>query len=131
MSEVSSNDPVVTFSLQNAPNREDATHIISLQALTQPESSAVADGEVMGADQFARNTTLMADTDYTVVMGFDENGRFLASLFGISVGTDQDAKFIHELQEGTNETWWFHVETGSQGSVTLLGGWEFTFDSVK
>lgn len=132
LDEVSSSDPVVTFSLQNAANREDATRIISLQALTQPESTAIENGTTAAADQFARNTTLVANTDYTVVMGFDGNGRFLASLFGFSTSTDEDANFIHaQPEEWANESWWFHIETGEQGSVTLLGGWDFTFDKVN
>ncbi len=132
MSEVSSSNPIVTFSLQNAENRADATRIISLQALTQPESAASENGETMAADQFARNTTLVPDESYTVVMGLDANGRFLASLFGFSTTTNEDANFIHiQPEEWANDAWWFHIETGGQGSVTLLGGWDFAFDSVK
>ncbi len=131
LDEVSSSDPVVTFSLQNAANREDATRIISLQALTQPESTAIENGTATAADQFARNTTLVAGTDYTVVMGFDANGRFLASLFGFSTSTEEDAKFIHIQPDWVDENWWFHIETDEQSGVTLLGGWDFTFDSVN
>ena len=132
MSEVSSSNPVVTFSLQNAANRADATRIISLQALTQPESNASENGETMAANQFARNTTLVSGESYTVVMGLDGNGRFLASLFGFSTNTNEDAKFVYDQPEDwTSDTWWFHIESGDQGRVTLLGGWDFAFDTVK
>lgn len=132
MSDVNPNDPAVTFSLQNAQNPENATRVIALNVLNQPESVAIENGEAVTADQFARNTTLAADTDYTVVMGFDANGRFLASLFGFSTTTDEDANFVHlEPEDWADETWWFHIETGDQSSVTLLGGWEIAFDGVK
>lgn len=132
MSEVGSSSPVVTFSLQNAANAADATRVISLQALTQPESTASENGETMAADQFARNTTLVPNESYTVVMGLDGNGRFIASLFGFSTTTNEDANFIHiQPEEWASDTWWFHIETGDQSSVILLGGWDFAFDSVK
>ena len=132
MSAVDDTNPPVTFILQNAQNREDATRIITLEAVAQPHSSAIENGEALGADQFARNTTLQPNVDYTMTMGFDENGRFLASIFGYSVSTQEDARFIHEQPaEWTNDTWWFAIDTGDQGTVTLLGGWEFNFDTVK
>lgn len=132
LTSVDETDPAVTFILQNAQNRADATRIITLEAVTQPHSSAIENGDAMGADQFARNTTLEPNVDYTMTMGFDENGRFLASIFGFSTSTTEDARFIHEQPaEWASDTWWFAIDTGSQGTVTLLGGWEFNFDTVK
>ncbi len=132
LSEASSSEPPVTFSLQNAPNQADATRIINLRALTRPESAAIEAGEAVGADKFALNTTLVANESYTVVMGFDENGRFLASLFGFSTNVQDDANFVHiEPAEWASETWWFHIDTGPQGHIILLGGWEFNFDAVR
>lgn len=129
---VDETNPPVTFILQNAQNREDATRIITLEAVAQPHSSAIEKGEATAADQFARNTTLQPEINYTMTMGFDENGRFLASIFGFSVGTEEDARFIHEQPaEWASDTWWFAIDTGNQGTVTLLGGWEFNFDTVK
>ena len=130
--EVNSTEPVVTFTLQNAPNRADATRVISLRVLTQPDSVAIEDGEEMAASQFARNTTLVADSSYTVIMGLDENGRFLATLFGfVGSSTAEDAIFKYDLPDWTQDTWWFSIDTGSQGSVTLISGWDLTFDTVK
>ena len=132
MSEVSSSTPVVTFSLQNAANPAEATRVITLLALRQPESASLENGAAMAADQFARNTTLSSEESYTAVMGLDGNGRFLASIFGFSTNVQEDANFVHvEPEEWASETWWFHVEASGQGSVTLLGGWDFAFDSVK
>lgn len=129
---VDETNPPVTFILQNAQNREDATRLITLEAVTQPHSSAVENGEATAADQFVRNTTLEPNVDYTMTMGFDENGRFLATIFGFSTSTTEDARFIHEQPaEWASDTWWFAIDTGSQGTVTLLGGWEFNFDTVK
>ncbi len=132
MSEVSSSNSIVTFSLQNAANSDDATRVITLQALRQPESESLENGEATAADQFARNTTLSPDESYTAVMGLDGNGRFLASIFGFSSGVEEDANFVHvEPEAWANETWWFHIETSNEGSVTLLGGWDFGFDAIK
>lgn len=131
LDEVSRTDPVVTFSLQNAQNREDATRIISLHALTQPDSVSIENGEEMAASKFARNTTLIAGESYTVIMGLDENGRFLATLFGFSGFTTEDAVFTYEFPDWAEDTWWFNIDTGDQGRVTLIGGWDFTFDAVK
>ncbi|MCA9955843.1 MAG: hypothetical protein KC434_14035 [Anaerolineales bacterium] len=130
--EVNSTDPVVTFTLHNAPNAADATRIISLRVLTQPDSVAIENGEEMAASQFARNATLVADSSYTVIMGLDENGRFLATLFGfVGSSTAEDAIFKYDLPDWTQDSWWFSIDTGSQGSVTLISGWDFTFDTVK
>lgn len=132
MSGVSETDPSVTFFLHNAQNREEATRIITLQAVTQPQSSALENGEAVGADQFARNTTLASGVDYTMTMGFDANGRFVASIFGFSTSTQEDARFIYEQPaDWADDTWWFSLDTGNQGLVTLLGGWEFNFDTVR
>lgn len=130
--QIDNDDPTVTFSLQNAPNRADATRIVELRVLAQPESSAIENGEATAADRFARNTTLEVGTSYTAVMGLDASGRFLASVFGFSSNTEEDANFVHvEPEAWANDTWYFHLETGNQGSVTLLGGWEFNFETVK
>lgn len=132
LDEVSSTNPVVTFSLQNAQNRADATRVITLQALAQPDSSAIENGAEITANQFTRNTTLVAGQSYTVIMGLDGNGRFLATLFGFVGGTTaDDAIFTYNLPGWPQDTWWFTIDTGSQGRVTLLGGWDFTFDTVK
>lgn len=132
LAEVSSTDPEVTFTLQNAPNVADATRIISLRVLTQPDSAAIENGVEMPASQFARNATLVADSSYTVIMGLDENGRFLATLFGfVGSSTAEDAIFKYDLPDWTQDSWWFSIDTGSQGSVTLLSGWDLTFDTVK
>jgi hypothetical protein len=129
---VDETNPPVTFILQNAQNREDATRVITLEAVIQPHSGAIENGEATDADQFARNTTLEPNVDYTMVMGFDEDGRFLASIFGFSVGTEEDARFIHQQPaDWASDTWWFAIDTGTQGTVTLLGGWEFNFDAVR
>ncbi|MCA9919197.1 MAG: hypothetical protein KC445_14655 [Anaerolineales bacterium] len=132
LDEVNSTDPVVTFSLQNAQNQADATRIISVQALAQPDSVALENGAEMPANQFSRNTTLVGGQSYTVIMGLDENGRFLASLFAFVGGTTaDDAIFTYDLSDWSQDTWWFTIDTGSQGRVTLLGGWDFTLDMVK
>lgn len=132
LDEVNSTDPVVTFTLQNAPNRADATRVISLWVLTQPDSVAIEDGTEMAASQFARNATLEADNSYTVIMGLDANGRFLATLFGfMGSSTAEDAIFKYDLPNWTQDTWWFSIDTGDQGRVTLLSGWDLTFDTVK
>ena len=132
LSNVDNDEPAITFSLQNAQDPAQATRVITLQATTQPQSSALENGEAMMADQFARNTNLAANVDYTMTMGLDENGRFVASIFGFSVDTEEDAIFIYEQPaEWADETWWFHIDTGNQGAVDLLGGWEFNFDTVR
>ena len=132
LDEVSSTNPVVTFTLQNAQNRADATRVITLQALAQPDSSAIENGAEITANQFTRNTTLVAGQSYTVIMGLDGNGRFLATVFGFGdSSTADDAIFTYTLPDWSQDTWWFAIDTGSQGRVTLLGGWDFTFDTVK
>jgi hypothetical protein len=131
LSEVNSQVPVVTFSLQNNPDRHQATRTVSLLALRQPESVAIADGEQSAPAQFSRNLSLAADELYTVMLALDANGRFVVTIFNVH-GVEADAMFIHrQPPEWAQDSWRLNIQTGDTGSLILLGGWEFTFDDVK
>jgi hypothetical protein len=131
LSEVNSQVPVVTFSLQNNPDRSQATRTVSLLALRQPDSVAIADGEQSAPAQFSRNLSLAADELYTVMLALDANGRFVITIFNVH-GVEADAMFIHrQPPEWAQDSWRLNIQTGDTGSLMLLGGWEFTFDDIK
>jgi len=131
LDEVRGEGSVVTFSLQNAPTRQEATRRISLQTHPKPEAVVVEKGVASPASQYARNVIIEPHVDYTVMMALDGNGRFLTMLFKFEA-IEQDALFTFVQPEAwANDIWRFTIETGHTKELILLGGWEFTFDSVN
>lgn len=124
-------DPSLTFSLQNAPDRAAATRLVDLLVMTQPDGVVIENGQSSAPTKFVRNMTLVPNELYTMVMGLDANGRFVASVFSV-FGVEEDATFTFDLpEEWARETWYLTVQTGSNGTATLVNGREFTFDQVK
>ena len=124
-------DPSLTFSLQNARDRAEATRTVSLLVMTQLDGVVLEAGQSSPPTKFVRNMSVLPNETYTVVLGLDENGRFIASVYYL-FDVEQDAIFTFDLPEDwAQETWYFNVHTGSNTTATLFSGREFSFDEVK
>lgn len=131
LSDRNSDGAMLTFSWQNAPTRQGATRLISLQAYPKPKAVALENGKSTPASSYARNVIIEPHVDYTIMMALAGNGRFLIMVFEFEA-IERDALFTFVQPEAwANDIWRFSIETGDTKELLLFGGWEFTFASIK